>query len=403
MACDTPFDAFRMATESLGDDIYYRASFRDPAINLIPRSEYPRGTGLIQSTFTLGRSEPTTDEPDFDPITVSDMNQPAGLCATTYQDVPVGFDERTYTPEKFGWKGPVICSDDLIYNFKAERFLMGYIEAISKHTIRTIGNRLWAIYDHYVPKFIATATGIILPGGTGAPPKSPVLTSATSTCHLDQSMLDQVAVELMEAGATDVDSNGWISFGDDGPLFPLLIGPQASKNLQLNNAELRQDYRWGEPSALLKRMGATRVIGNFRHVINLFPPRYNWDGTKFIRVNTWLMPNGTKGQKAIINPEWEAADFEGARVLSPWVFHDEIIRPVNSAAGLNWTEKNYMGNWIFVVGGDNISTTKCFDPLNKLGAHFAEYHHAPRPIFPEYGRLIIFKRCVPNYNCVACS
>lgn len=102
MPCDTPFDAFRMATESLPDDIYYRASFRDVAINMIPRAEYPRGTGLIQSTFTLGRSEPTTDEPDFDPITLSDMNQAAGMCATTYQDVPVGFDERTYTPEKFG-------------------------------------------------------------------------------------------------------------------------------------------------------------------------------------------------------------------------------------------------------------------------------------------------------------
>ena len=138
MACDTPFDAFRMATESLGDDIYYRASFRDIAINLIPRSEFPRNIGLIQSTFTLARSEPTTDTPDFDPITVGDMEQASGLCATTYQDVPVGFTERTYTPEKFGWKGPPVCSDDLIYNFKAERFLAGYIEAISKHTIRTI-------------------------------------------------------------------------------------------------------------------------------------------------------------------------------------------------------------------------------------------------------------------------
>jgi hypothetical protein len=403
MACDTPFDAFRMATEALGDDIYYQASFRDIAINLIPRSEFPRGIGLTQSTFTLARSEPTDDLPDFDPITVSDMAGPAGLCATTYQDVPVGFTERTYTPEKFGWKGPVVCSDDLIYNFKAERFLSGYIAAIGKHTIRTIGNRLWAIYDHLVPKFVANESSTTVAGGTGAPPKVPGLTLPISLCHLDQSMLDSQAIELMEVGATDPDSNGWINFGDEGPIFPLLIGPQASKNLQLNNAELRQDYRWADPMPLLKRLGATRVIGNFRHVINLFPPRYNYDGTKYVRVPTWLMPAATKGQKAVINTEWEQADFEGARILSPWVFHDEVIRPVNAAAGVTFGPKNYMGEWQFVVGGDNISTTKCFDPLQKLGAHFAEYHHAPRPIFPEYGRLLIFKRCQQNFACTTCS
>lgn len=405
MACDTPFDAFRMATEALGDDIYHQASFRDIAINLIPREEFPRGIGLVQSTFTIHRSEPSDDLPDFDPITVSDMNQAAGMCATTYQDVKVGFTEKTFTPEKFGWKGPVICSDHLIYNFKAERFLESYVPAIGKHTMRTIGNRLWAIYDHFVPKFIANTTSVTLAGGTGAPPKNPYSASlARSDCHLDQTMLDNQAIELMEEGATDPDSSGWINFGDEGPIFPLLIGPQASKNLQLNNAELRQDYRWADPMPLLKRLGATRVIGNFRHVINLFPPRFNYDGTKYIRVNNWLdTGTATKGEDPEINPEWHAADYEGARILSPWVFHDQIIRPVNSAAGLTFDPKNYMGDFQFVVGGDKISTTKCFDPLGKLGAHFAEFDHAPRPIFPRFGRLLIFKRCVPSYSCTTCS
>lgn len=407
MACDTPFDAFRLATEALGDDIYYQASFRDIATGLIPRTEFPRGVGLVQSTFVLHRSEPSDDLPDFDPIAVADIGQPAGMCATTYEDVKVGFTERTYTPEKFGWKGPPVCSDHLIYNFKAERFLEGYIQAIGKYTIRSIGNRLWAIYDHFVPKFVANEASVTVAGGTGAPPKDPYSGALErSTCHLDQSMLDNQAVELMENGATDPDSNGWINWGDEGPIFPLLIGPQASKNLQLNNAELRQDYRGTNDGMmqLLKRIGATRVIGNFRHVITLFPPRFNYNGTRYIRVNTWLNSGtATKGEDPEINPEWSAADFEGVRVLSPWVFHDEIIRPVNSAAGMTFGPKNYMGDFQLVVGGDKISTTKCFDPLDKLAAHFAEFHHSPRPIFPKFGRLIIFKRCVPDYNCQTCS
>jgi len=91
-------------------------------------------------------------------------------------------------------------------------------------------------------------------------------------------------------------------------------------------------------------------------------------------------------------------------VLTPWVFHSEIVKPVNAMAGLTFAPKNYMGEWMFVTGGQNISETYCFDPLEKQGAHFAEYKHAPKPIFPSFGRFIVFKRCQgAGYNCTACS
>jgi hypothetical protein len=75
-----------------------------------------------------------------------------------------------------------------------------------------------------------------------------------------------------------------------------------------------------------------------------------------------------------------------------------------SGAGTKWDAKNYMGDWDFITGGNQIHTEHCADPRNKLGRHFAEYAHAPEPISPEFGRLIIYKRCPSeDYECVACG
>ena len=419
MACATPFDAFRMATESLGEEIYLRASFRGIFINLIQRGEYKQGTGLVQSTFTVGRSEPITDEENWMRITGSTVGcldgatgSASGACSVCWNDTNWGYLEKTYSPEQFGLRGPVICQDDLIFNFNASRFLEVYLQALAKRSQRSLENRLMNVYMHLVGKNSATASFPFTDGGVftnGVAPKSPSWVGVTPpTSELTQEMLDKVAIELNELGASDPNTNGWINLGDDGPIYPLLIGQEASQDIQLNNAELRQDYRWAEPMNLIKRLGASRVIKNFRHVINLFPPRYNFLAGNWVRIPTWVMastaPNASKGSVAIINPQWSTAAYEVALVLNPWVFHQEIVRPVNSAAGLSWTPKSYMGEWQFITGGTQITDTDCYDPTRKLGRHFAEYKSANRPIFPEFGRAIMFRRCpTTNYGTVTCA
>jgi hypothetical protein len=413
MACEAPFDAFRMATESLPDDIYVRASYRSIWMNLVPRSTYPQGVGIIRSTFTIGRTEPTTDEPTFEPVTVSSSGVYTGACNTTYNDVPVGFLEGTYKPEKFGWRGPIVCQDDLMLLYNMENFLSLYIPAMSKSTERTISNRLASIYTSLVPRWVAQSAfqqyaAPSLPAS--GPPVSPDLTLPQSNCFIDQDMLDKVAATLNEEGASDPDTNGWITLGEDGPIYPLYIGQETSQQILLQNAELRQDRRFadmgeGNTAMLFKRTGATKVIKNFRHVINLFPPRYSYAGGRYTRIPTWIMPAASgKGVVADVNPTWRSALYEGMWVLSPWVFTSEILQSLSSAAGLNWSPKNHVGEWQFIVGGKEISSSDCYDPLKKLGAHFAEFWHAPKPIYPMYGAFIVFRRCPSNsYRCTYCS
>jgi hypothetical protein len=427
MSCAAPFDAFRLATEHLGPELYRRASVQSLWLNFIERSEYMQGVGLTNSTFTIERSEPTNDEESWEAIKTTNTftgegQSASGFCGTTWNDVNYGHTELLYSPEQFGLRGPIICQDDLIYNFQAGRFLEAYLFQLSIRSQRSIENRYQNIYMHLVPKNSANSayTQVSTGGAMDAdhtPPNSPDMSGFAGanlpTSQLTQDMLDKTAAELNLSGASNPNSPDWISYGPDGPLYPLLIGQEASQAIVLNNAEFRNDWRYadmgsGPNSMVLKRMGATRVIKNYRHVPTLTPPRWkDSGGGVLVRVPAYIMPAKSKGFGAEVNPAYlDAANakYEGAIVLNPWVFHDEIIRPVNAAAGLSWMPKSYFGEWMFQTGGKEIDEAACYDPLKKLGRHFAEFKHASRPIFPQFGRLIVFKRCpVTSFSLVTCT
>ena len=137
--------------------------------------------------------------------------------------------------------------------------------------------------------------------------------------------------------------------------------------------------------------------------------------TGYQRVPTWQMStkstDATKGQVAIVNPNWRnpnIATYEGAIVLNPWVYTEEVLKPVNTAPGMKWQAQDYFGEWMFVTGNDAlIGFPDCpngtQDPTHKLGRHVAEYRHAAKPIFPQYGALVIFQRCASSHDCVTCS
>jgi hypothetical protein len=84
-----------------------------------------------------------------------------------------------------------------------------------------------------------------------------------------------------------------------------------------------------------------------------------------------------------------------------------VLEPVNAAPGMTWTPQNYMGEWKFITGNDALlGFTGCSglqDPTHKQGRHVAEYRHAARPVFPEYGRLILFARCSNPISCLTCT
>lgn len=406
MACSNVFDAFAIATENLADEVYRNASYRSIWISAIPRGKFETGVGTTKTTFAIENSEPTDETETWAQITNSGVNGGAGggaggSCSSTFNDIEVGYTARTYNPEQFALRGPIICKDDLIYDHNVDTFLRAYIEEMTKRAQRSWEKRYEELYMQFASK-------VSLGNGATIVDTESVITDidfsgdgGVSSSAITQQSLDSIAVELIDRGATNPDSNGFITYGEDGPVFPLLIGLEASQQIAVQNADLRADFRSAEQgkgaaAELLSRLGATRTIKNFRHIPNLRPARFTWDGgnNKYVRVNAYTMENATKGKKAVLSAAYKTAPYEAAVVLVPAVFTSEIVPPVNAAGGVSFNPTSYMGEWAWVTGGSKIqaSAADCEDPLDKLGRHYAEFKHAPRPEFPSYGMTIIFKR-----------
>jgi len=412
MSCPNVFNAFAVATESLAQDVYKRASYRSMWLNMIERGEYPQGTGLTQTSFTTTSIEPTAAE-EWSAITLA-TGENGGACDVTYNDVPVGYNAVTWSPERFALKGPLLCKDDLTFDHRVEAFLRVYLEKLSIRAQRSWETRYQNMFAKFAIKAVADSSFTqveTIPAGVNELPW--IQTGSVgqalnqSTSELTQEMLDVAAATLIRNGATNPDSSGFISYSSDGPVFPLYIGLEASQRIAQNNPAFRDDLRYadmgsGTGAELLKRIGANRVIKNFRHVPNLFPPRFTYGGGKYTLVQPFTSSSGTKGTVFSVNPSWVTAPYEAAFVVTPYVFKSHIVRPVNRVGDLSWMPTNYMGEWQWVTGAYKLDVD-CADPLEKKGQHYAEFIHAPEPIFTNQGMTIIFRRCTGALTTIICS
>lgn len=404
MACD-PFKAMRVATESLDSDLLRRASQNSLWLNAIQKGKYPQGVGVTQTTFTIANSEPTSDNETWSNITLTNGQVTLGddantsACDITYNQVEVGFTEQTYGPVQFGLKGPVICKDALTFQHDPEKFLIAYEQEMTKRAKRSWEFEMRRRYMLFSEKVVDGAV-------VGAAGSAISAIAAPPTSDITQDILDEVAAMLNESDASQPDENGYVTLSEEGPLYTLIIGQRASSRILKNDAERRIDARAGMSGGmkafdLFARIGATRAVGNFRHAITTIPPRFNLVGGVLTPEPTFEMVNTTQGKKARIRAAWKTAEYEAAIVLLPSVFEAEIVTPKNAAGFASFNPTSYFGEWSWVVGAHRLGLD-CNDPLEKLGQHFCEFKYAPKPLFPEHGKVIIFKRCPSDITLATC-
>lgn len=395
-ACPSAFDALRVPTENLPNTIYRKASQTNFWLGYITSEEFPQNTGVNQTVFVIGNTEPYSNTEAWTDVTLSN-NVISTMCDSTYQDVDVGFNETTFAPRRFGLAGPVICHDTLSFVNNPTGFLRQYQMELVKRARRTwefeLRNRATVLYR----KAIAGTQFEVVDNTT--------FPNFAANGELTLDMLDEAAQYLIEAGATDADQE-WVELGPDGPIFPLVIGLQASQNLTTNQTDRRDDLRYadmgkGPAAQLMKRLGATRVIRNWRIVPVVLPPRYNFSGG-YSQVNTYESVSASEGTVSRISSDYHNALYEVAFIPHPMAFTRAVVRP--QSAGLNWTPINYMGEWVWKTTADGpISETYCYDPLGKRGRHFAEFMYAAKPIYPEFGVAIMYQRCLHDAEYAPCT
>ena len=360
-------DAMKVATESLSQQVHRQATAQSLWLSAIPRGSYNKNTGLTQTTFTVENSQPIDDTEDWSSISLSTGNSDNAARVLTHTDVEVGFTNSAH-PEQFQLRGPVDVDGLLFDHLNASS---AYVQEMVKRSKKSWENKMIQEYMKLAEKVELTGSGssaAIVVDSTRDTALESLTTLSGSAVDLEQGHLDALAIRLIENGATEGDSNGFINLEDSGPVFPLVIGMEASNKLASNNADLRSDLRYGEPNQLLKAMGASRVIGNFRHVPTVNPVRFTESSGVYTRVNQYVVGdanNGgaaSKGKKYNINPAWRTATHEAAFVINPSVLTTEIVAP--AGYGLDFDPVNYGGEWDWITGGDKIGAVAGCDPQN---------------------------------------
>ncbi len=398
--CDI-WNGFAQRTEDFARSVFNKPSAPTVLRDALPKGVFDKGAGLTKTYFRFANIEPEDSTPTWSPITTAAQGNAGGSCAVDYTQYEGGWDAGTYGPVQIGSKFEVLCRDDQYFNYMPEVWLQQYMVRLSKLSKRILDNYLIDQYMRVVPIGVATLTGFHLIAA------SSTLTAPQATSELTQDMLDVVAQELIQAGATEPDSNGWIMLNGSMLYWTLLIGMEASKLIQTNNSEFRQDVRFafegmGDKNPLMRIVGSDIAIKNFRHHIWLTPPRFSYDGTSYSQVNVYANVSATKGVKPVFSNDYKNADYEGAFVLSPYVMTQEFIEPAASVGGVSWPATDVgMGTWQFVTGKDAGCDN---DPLHKRGRHYSEWKLALAPgALPESGTFLVYKRCKNLPLGVSCS
>lgn len=390
MAC-TELLAFRTAVENidqrirrsthLGNKMFWR--------NLIPKAMFEKNKGITKSAITIKASEPTEDPDSWTDITLVDGNP--SQCDTDYEDVDVGFYERTWTPKKKRFRGPVICKENFTYQHNPGAFINGYIEEMS--------NRLSREFEFAFRSDLMNL-GNVYVDGTKVEGPNALATAPRAYQDISQSNLDDIATELINLGV-NVDEGGYTTLGDNGIILPLYVDMNSSRKVLTTTSTTLENTRYAFPNELWKAIGANRVIGNFRHVPTNIAPRFNYTGDQYVRVTPFktVTAMGTNGVQ--LTDEYKNAAFEAAIVAIPGVFTAEIVAP--DGAGLNWEPSSYNGEWRFILGGERVCTPAVYDPEHEKGRHFAKIVYAVRPEKPFLGATYIYKRCATTRNQIFCS
>jgi hypothetical protein len=212
--------------------------------------------------------------------------------------------------------------------------------------------------------------------------------------QLTQGILKRLYMKLIRDGA------GTQAMGRENgaPVFMLICGAETSESLIRLNADIRQDFRYAKPNELLTPLGIERSYGGFYHSIDPYPPRFNvvtaTTPDKLIRVFPFRresLAGSGRGFAYNINPVYETATYEVS-----YIFHQDVMRsvvpsPISVGNKMGFNAQNYRGEfkWVNILD-------RAFNPDGNVGYFRGVLASGARPVFPQYGYVILHTR--PNIS-----
>lgn len=187
-------------------------------------------------------------------------------------------------------------------------------------------------------------------------PDLPVKTNGTTltdfplelpTSTITQKYLNRLRVILQHnAAGTD---GGAYGREDGGDVFAVVMSTDMQEALFTTSDRINRDRRYAEAPKLLKAYGVDRSYQGWFHIIDNKAPRFDFVNGAWVNRPFYANSATTKGNRAVVNPDYEAAEYEMVIPFLKTVVTRMIPRSFPSAgSGASFKPWNYAGTaqWV---------------------------------------------------------
>jgi hypothetical protein len=218
------------------------------------------------------------------------------------------------------------------------------------------------------------------------------------TSTITQKYLNRLRTILQHnAAGTD---GGAYAREDGGDVFAVVMSQDMQEALLTTSSRINWDRRFAEAPKLLKAYGVNRSYQGWFHIIDNKAPRFDWVNGAWVERPYYANEATTKGNRAMVNPDYEAAEYELVIPFLKTVLTRMIPRSFTSAgSGASFKPWNYAGTpqWI------NKYDREC-NKYENNGYWSVLMQAAYMPEKIEDGYAILCKRpCASDLEMVTCT
>lgn len=412
----------------IGQDIYTNTLHVSPWTDLLKKGTFPDGMGYQLNTLVYDRALPLNDGNNTGNFDVLGLNwaNVASSALTANNDAlnsgaliegssidrtgprnksaRIDFTKKlkSYNLQRASVESPRINVDDLRFAAYRTEQLSAIMNILRESTQRSWEERYRDEFDRIAGNFVpclVNDTPIVqyadVSAGTtieGTATVSIDLTNDlvtsnsvvdyTPTAFISNQVLDKIRMRMIRMGA------GLKAYGRENgaPQFGLVLSSEASYALQTESG-FRDDVRYNNArvSELIAPLGVEKGWRGFYHLIDDTAPRFTASTGTLTRVRPEVYSNGV----LIPNAAYDTATYEAAYVLHEEVMEALIPAPVSAGAGMTFNPVNYRGDFKWLNIPDEV-----INPDGTVGFFRGILASASKPIKPEFGYVILFKRTV---------
>jgi hypothetical protein len=349
---------------------------------LLKKENFPDGIGYNPVTVNTLRSNPVGGSGW---VTVTQEDGSGNNCQVDPSVVSPALSTQAYTIEQQMTKSSPICLTDARFGYQFQEQVMNIRTNFVATIVDTWENRSKYWFQYYAGHKIINNASQTEGTGTSFP-------NVEATYIASQEQLDPLWTRIMQDGGGEEP----YAYSNGAACIPAIMSPDAHRAIIKGSSSVREDFRFAqmgkgyEGAQLLQSWGVDKPYGGFMHVIDYRMPRYNFVGGAYVEVPYYTTAAATVGTQVILNPDYEAANFEVIYLFHPEAVIRQTPKPLGSVGSdTRFLAANYNGDIIW----RNIpnETTNLFE---NQGVWAAQLMAAWKPtVKRNYAYALMVRRC----------